>query len=370
MNTHAAVAVRSGSLLRHSPWDAVLIWLSVVHALALVTIPSIPLVAIALWWNANTIAHNFIHTPFFRSRALNVCYSLFLSLVQGFPQTLWRHRHLAHHAAQSRRFVWTWQFAIELTVVLASWAIAFAVAPSTFAGIYLPGYAIGLGLCYLQGHFEHVRGSTTSHYGRIYNLCFFNDGYHVEHHQRPGEHWTRLPRRVDADADRSRWPPVLRWLDALSLEGLERLVLRSPALQRFVLAAHERALRRLLPSHPPIGRVTIVGGGLFPRTALILRRLLPDASLTVVEEKAAHIEMARRFLDDRVTFRHEFYDPRTARDSADLVVVPLAFDGDRRALYDHAPAPMLLVHDWLWRRHARGVPVSWLLLKRLNLVTR
>jgi hypothetical protein len=116
--------------------------------------------------------------------------------------------------------------------------------------------------------------------------------------------------------------------------------------------------------------VTIVGGGLFPRTALILRRLLPDATLTVIEEKAAHIAVARRFLDDRVTFRHEFYDPRTAADAADLVVVPLAFDGDRRALYDHAPAPMLLVHDWVWRRQARGVPVSWLLLKRLNLVTR
>ncbi len=33
-------------------------------------VPSVPLVAVALWWNANTIAHNFIHTPFFRSRAL------------------------------------------------------------------------------------------------------------------------------------------------------------------------------------------------------------------------------------------------------------------------------------------------------------
>jgi hypothetical protein len=370
METNVALAVRPGSFLRHSPWDAVLICLSAVHALALVTIPSIPLVAIALWWNGNTIAHNFIHTPFFRSRAHNVCYSIFLSLVQGIPQTLWRHRHLSHHAGQSRRFAWTWQFAIELAAVLTSWAVAFAIAPSTFSGTYLPGYAIGLGLCYMQGYFEHVSGGTISHYGRFYNLCFFNDGYHVEHHQRPGEHWTRLPRRVVADADRSRWPPVLRWLDALSLEGLERLVLRSPVLQRFVLAAHERALRRLLPAPGSIGRVTIVGGGLFPRTALILRRVLPNASLTVVEEKAAHIEVARRFLDERVTFRHEFYDPRTAPDCADLVVVPLAFDGDRRALYDHPPAPMLLVHDWLWRRQARGVPVSWLLLKRLNLVTR
>jgi fatty acid desaturase len=370
MHVNAALAARPRSILRHSPWDAILVCLSVAHALALITIPSIPLVAIALWWNANTIAHNFIHTPFFRSRSFNVCYSIFLSMVQGIPQTLWRHRHLAHHAGQDRRFESSWLFAGELAGIAAVWGIALTVAPATFTGSYLPGYAIGLGLCYLQGHFEHVHGRTTSHYGRLYNVCFFNDGYHVEHHLRPGEHWTRLPQRIVDDAERSSWPPVLRWLDAFSLEGLERLVLGSPALQRFVLDAHERAMRALLTDLPPAARVTIVGGGLYPRTALILRRLLPDATLTVIEQKAAHIAVARGFLDDRVTFRNERYDPRTSPGPADLVVVPLAFNGDRDALYAEAPAPILLVHDWLWRRKGRGVPVSWLLLKRLNLVTR
>jgi hypothetical protein len=378
MHVNVALASRPRSILRHSPWDAVLVGLSLAHAIALLTVPSIPLVAIALWWNANTIAHNFIHTPFFRSRAANTGYSIFLSLVQGIPQTLWRHRHLAHHAGQDRRFEWSWLFSIELTAIAASWSIALAVAPAAFLATYLPGYAIGLVLCYLQGYFEHVGGRTTSHYGRLYNVCFFNDGYHVEHHRRPGEHWTRLPERVVADADSSSWPPVLRWLDTCSsgrvfartLETLEQLVLRSSVLQRFVLAVHERAIRKLLAGVPPPARVTIVGGGLYPRTALILRRLLPDASLTVVEQKAAHIAIARRFLDEGVTFRNEFYDPRTSPGQADLVVVPLAFSGDRDALYAHAPAPILLVHDWLWRRKARGVPVSWLLLKRLNLVTR
>ena len=378
MHLNAALATRPRSILRHSPWDAVLVALSLVHALALLTVPSIPLVAIALWWNANTIAHNFIHTPFFRSRSVNTGYSIFLSVVQGIPQTLWRHRHLAHHAGQDRRFEWSWLFSIELTAIAASWSIALALALETFLGVYLPGYAIGLVLCSMQGHFEHVGGRTTSHYGRVYNVCFFNDGYHVEHHRRPGEHWTRLPQRIAADADSSQWPPVLRWLDTFSsghvfaraLEGLEQLVLRSPLLQRFVLAAHERATRTLLVDVPPRARVIIVGGGLYPRTALILQRLLPDATLTIVEQNAAHIDVARRFLDDRVVFRNAFYDPRTSPEPADLVVVPLAFSGDRDALYADAPAPILLVHDWLWRRKARGVPVSWLLLKRLNLVTR
>jgi hypothetical protein len=35
---------------------------------------------------------------------------------------------------------------------------------------------------------------------------------------------------------------VLRWLDAFSLESLERAVLRSAWRQRYVLAAHERAV--------------------------------------------------------------------------------------------------------------------------------
>ena len=373
MQIDAALAVRPKSLLRHSPWDAILVGLSAAHAAALVTVPSIPLVALALWWNANTIAHNFIHTPFFRSRALNVCYSIFLSALQGVPQTLWRHRHLAHHAGRERAFRWTSAFAVELGAILALWTIAFATARDTFVGTYLPGYAIGLALCYLQGHFEHVHGGTISHYGRIYNLCFFNDGYHAEHHLRPGEHWTDLPRHVVDGASQSSWPPVLRWLDDVPpavLGGLERLVLSSPMLQRFVLARHDRAIRALLAGAPCPARVIIVGGGLFPRTTLILRRLLPDAALIVVEEKSAHIETARRFLDDRISFRHQIYDPRDSPTDADLLIVPLAFHGNREALYSRAPAPRVLVHDWIWRRRGTGIAVSWLLLKRLNLVTR
>ena len=365
-----AALVRPRSMLRHSPWDGLLVGLSIAHALALLAMPSIPLVAIALWWNANTIAHNFIHAPFFRARLLNRAYSIFLSVVQGIPQTLWRHRHLAHHAGREGRFQWTPLFGVELCAILVSWTVATILAPERFIGTYVPGYALGLVLCYLQGHFEHAGGATISHYGRLYNLLFFNDGYHVEHHLRPGEHWTQLPRAVVADGHSSRWPPVLRWMDAIGLAMLERIVLKSTALQRFVLSTHERALRALLSGSPRPSRITIVGGGLFPRTALILRRLFPDAQLTVVEQNALHIAIAQRFLDERVIFRREHYDPRHSSFDADLFVVPLAFDGDRGSLYTDPPAPLLLVHDWLWHRKAIGVPVSWLLLKRLNLVTR
>jgi hypothetical protein len=251
-----------------------------------------------------------------------------------------------------------------------------AFAPSFFAAVYVPGYLAGLCLCHLQGHFEHA-GGTTSHYGWLYNRLFFNDGYHVEHHRHPGEHWTRLPQTADPNAQRSRWPPVLRWLDAFgslrspnarALERLERIALRSRTLQRFLLASHERAFRRLLAQLPRARRVTIVGGGLFPRTALILRKLLPDATLSIVDAQPEHLEIARRFVDG-VELRHQFFDAHSP-DDADLVVVPLSFIGDRRAVYEHPPARAVLVHDWLWRPHGGGVRVSWLLLKRLNLVTR
>jgi len=154
------------------------------------------------------------------------------------------------------------------------------------------------------------------------------------------------------------------------LEMLERTVLRSPRLQRFVIATHERAMFALLADVPRPAQVMIVGGGLFPRTALILRRLLPEARLTVVEAKAGHIAIARRLLGETVVFHHAVYDPHRPPAEADLVVVPLAFDGDREAFYTLRPAPLLLVHDWLWHRRGRGVAISWLLLKRLNLITR
>lgn len=359
---------RPHGVLRYSAWDVVLIGLSAVYAALLLSAPSAPLIAVGLWWTANTVAHNFIHTPFFRSRSLNRLFAVYLSALMGFPQGLWRERHLRHHRGDNRAARWTRGVVIESGVVIGLWLGMLAIAPWFFVSVYLPGYAAGLGLCYLQGHFEHASG-TTSHYGWLYNWLFFNDGYHVEHHRRPGEHWTRLPLYADADARRSRWPPVLRWLDVVSLERLERIALRSTVVQRYMIASHERAFRKLLALLPPARRVTIVGGGLFPRTALILRKLLPEASLAIVDAQREHLDIAREFFDGEIELRHEFFDAH-APDDADVVIVPLSYVGDRRLVYEHPPAPAVLIHDWLWKTRGGGVRVSWLLLKRLNLVTR
>jgi hypothetical protein len=359
------VAARD-ALLRHSRWDGLLVALAVGHGVLLLAVPAAPIIALGLWWNSNTVAHYFLHKPFFRARALNVLFALYLSVLLGVPQTLWRDRHLAHHAGVAWRWRLSSRLIAETALVLGLWAILLARAPVFFLTAYVPGYLAGLALCWLHGYYEHTRG-TTSHYGTLYNLLFFNDGYHVEHHRYPGEHWTHLPQRVATETDASRWPAVLRWLDVFNLETLERCVLHSPLLQRFVLDRHERAFRTLLPHLPVVRRIGVVGGGLFPRTLLILRRLLPEARLFAIDQSIDHIGIARPLAPEGVEFVHAFYAPDRPHDF-DLLVVPLAFVGDREALYRRPPVQAVLVHDWIWRRRGMSAVVSPLLLKRLNLV--
>jgi hypothetical protein len=147
------------------------------------------------------------------------------------------------------------------------------------------------------------------------------------------------------------------------------MVLRVPALQRFVLKRHERAFHRLLHGLLPARRVGIVGGGLFPRTALILRRLLPESRLVLIDMSADNLAVAQRFVNGEVEYISERFEAAAPCDF-DLVTIPLAFAGERAAIYEHPPAPAVLVHDWIWRRRGASVIVSWLLLKRLNLVKR
>jgi hypothetical protein len=358
----------SERVLRHSKWDALLIALSFAHGGVLFAVPSIPVIALGLWWNSNTVSHNFIHLPFFRSAAGNRLYSLYLTLLLGFPQSLWRERHLAHHSGNASRIRMTPAIAIETSLVFCLWAVLLTRSPQFFISIYLPGYAAGLTLCYIHGYFEHAHG-TKSNYGFMYNAPFFNDGYHVEHHRKPTEHWTRLPGNVIGGANTSRWPAVLRWIETVNLETLEHFVLRSRLLQNILLRTHEQALRRLLPRLPQVRTVKIVGGGLFPRTAILLDKMLPGAEITIIDANAANIQAAKVFLSSRTKLVHDWFDS-TYSTGADLIVIPLSFMGDRAALYKNPPGPAVLIHDWIWAKRAEGVVVSPWLLKRLNLIQR
>jgi hypothetical protein len=278
--------------------------------------------------------------------------------------------------------------------------------------VYLPGWLIGMALCQLQGHYEHAGQPVTvepgvSYYGPLYNLLWWNDGYHGEHHRFPGTHWSRLPRRRATTAPtESTLPPILRGLEptlsrvrcgsnaavAQLLVILEKLALAWPPLARFMLVTHSRALSRLfaeprlqarLHAQPRL-RIAIVGGGLFPRTALVLLRLLPRARLVLIDDQAEHLRQAQARLlregtePDRVQCRNERFCPRQHRD-VDLLILPLGYRGDRAALYRIAPGdPPRILHEWLWsRRPARAAgaaqviaqqTVSLPLLKQVCLV--
>jgi hypothetical protein len=355
--------------------------------------PAALAIAIGIWWNANTVSHIFIHRPFFRRRMANAWFAAGLTALLGFPQSAWRDRHLAHHAGRAYRFRLSREVLLQSALIVTLWAVMAVQAPAFFAAVYVPGYLGGLLLCAVHGHYEHAAG-TTSHYGRVYNALCFNDGYHAEHHRYPSRSWTDLPACRMPSARTSAWPAPLRWLDAVGLETLERIVLQSTLLQRAVLHVHARAFKPLLTRLPPAPQVAIVGGGLFPRTALILRQLVPDAAITIVDASRANLDRAAVLLqDDQITFVHarfpfqsselrvqlqsESLNPKTELCNLksevctlkwDVVVFPLSFDGDRDALYSHPPAPAVIVHDWIWRRRGTSSIVSVALLKRLNLV--
>src|SRR5882672_2407000 len=115
--------------VRASRWDRVMTLLAVVQGAMLLTVPSAPLIALGLWWNSNTISHNFIHRPFFRRRAFNVLFSLYLSALLGVPQSLWRQRHLAHHACRAPRRESNPLLVAETLLVLVVWGALLAAAP-------------------------------------------------------------------------------------------------------------------------------------------------------------------------------------------------------------------------------------------------
>ncbi len=345
----------------------------VVHAAVMVATLALPLplavgiIGVAMVWGSNTISHIHLHTPLFTDAAANRALTLYLTMALGVPQTLWRHRHLVHHARHAERVPSLDRGAVAMEVVVVGGVVGLLV----FAGAFLPwllGIALGYALCALQGRMEHLAGvhDGWSTYDRWHNRLWFNDGHHAEHHRFPGVHWSELPSRRLADARTTRHGPLLRglaprpWL----LAWLERLT-AIDVIGGAVVRAHVRATAAVL-ARTEVQRVLIVGGGLFPRTAIVMHRLRPGAACVIVDADAGHLERARAELAARgiaAELRHGFWDGDDA--GADLVSLPLALRGMR--VEGRAPR---LVHAWIWER-ARGRPtavVAWWLLKRVVLV--
>lgn len=361
------------SFALRDPRDRLAVLSTVLPAAAIAFGGSLWLVGVASWWLGNTVAHQATHRRFFLDVRVERAFGLWLTLGLGVPQRLWQCRHLAHHASR-RRWLrwWRWdaRLAIETAVLVFAWGVAVTRWPAWCQAVYAPGMALGFVLAALHGHFEHA-GGVTDHRAAWWNRLMCNDGFHAEHHAAPRLHWRELPARRLPGVRTSCLPPPLRWLACLApaslLDGCERLVLRSAWLRRRVLAAHRAALAHVLRGEAAPSTIGIVGGGLFPRSAILLRELYPQARILVFDAEPAHLRAARAWLPLGV---EECAQRLVAgqRLDVDLVVLPLALRGARRQFVQRPPAARLLVHDWAWHHLGDGRLVAWWLAKRVYLV--
>jgi len=238
-------------------------------------------------WNANTIAHNFIHLQFFRSRALNTCF-------RPSKVSCWAFRNdsgaIASRPSRDKPWRWRWsrQLALEFFVVLALESALLALAPKFFLATYLPDGSSGSSVS-ASSHFEHGQGAT-SHYGRLYNLLFFNDGYHVEHHARPASIGCTC-RSAKRTAHGRAGGGSVALAGTFQFGWIGAIVLLSTTLQRFVLKNMSAPFARCCRSLRMFGGL-LLWRRIVPRTALILQRLLPSAQLTIIDASAENLRAA------------------------------------------------------------------------------
>jgi fatty acid desaturase len=199
--------------------------------------------------NFQCVAHNFIHNPFFRRRRLNAAFSVFNSLLLGGPQSLYRIHHMHHHkynndapdplTRTTQDVTSTWRhsrrpdreegfltyallgyfrsdfgyllreakrrqllgWVLGETAAVLGLVMLFAMLnPRGLVFFYLPVWYLGNAAAQAENYLEHHgalpgnrKTDSVSSYGRLYNLIWFNNGYHQEHHYRPQVHWTRIP---------------------------------------------------------------------------------------------------------------------------------------------------------------------------------
>jgi len=198
-------------------------------------------------------AHDFLHLPFFTRKWANRVWGVFASLALTMPVSLYRVYHLNHHrfgmdhrdSATGNTKDWSsiyrhgpapdrpeplWRYALTRPLRLSLWALivearrhgdglqlaaefAALIIAATILGvlnwkgflfIYLPIYYLGQVLAMAEAYSEHVGATpgdrqkdSASCYNRLYNFLCFNNGYHQEHHFRPGVHWTQTPKLKD-----------------------------------------------------------------------------------------------------------------------------------------------------------------------------
>ncbi len=260
---HLAYLVGMLLLFAHLPW-----WANLILGL---------LYSLSISWNINGVSHNFIHNAYFKSPIFNRLFSLIESLSMVFSQTFYDNVHRRHHMGNSDRQddhgqtvdwlsiyrhgkdgvaenVWAYTFKsyfrddpgqifreIKRRSPFLAWLGVFEIMASItmvivgfvlnwkFMLFMVPFYYLGHSLSSLNGYYEHWRGNPdlpiawgVSSYNWLYNVIWFNNGYHAEHHYRPKHHWTRMKELHQQLAVRQReagvhvisWPHGLGFLQA------------------------------------------------------------------------------------------------------------------------------------------------------------
>jgi fatty acid desaturase len=267
----AARTKRRAWVFRSTAWDIVPVALLIAHVAALIwlfvawhdlswgaRLGDAALYALAIGWSLDSVAHNFIHNPFFLWNPLNRGIAYALTIVNGVPQTMYDFVHMKHHAGNSDRkgadgktidpislykygadgkpepmlsyvFLQYWRddgpFTVakqirakrpkqaaeamhEFWVMVAVYA-ALLLLNWQFVLVLAPFYYLGQCVTALIAYYEHLGSDPdkpaawgVSTYAPVYNWAFLNNGYHAEHHARPKQHWSAMKKlKTEIDAD-------------------------------------------------------------------------------------------------------------------------------------------------------------------------
>lgn len=203
--------------------------------------------AFSISWNVNGISHNFIHNAYFKSFWLNRLFSLLESMIMGFSQTMYEYVHRQHHIGNNDRLneqgetidwisiygfgkngepehpikyallsyfrddpkriyglirkhsLWLANFAIFEVILSFGFIIGLFFINWKLGIYYVFFYYLGHSLSALNGYYEHYGANpdkpiawAVSCYNKLFNILWFKNGYHAEHHYRPKQHWTKM----------------------------------------------------------------------------------------------------------------------------------------------------------------------------------